>query len=67
MQCPTNESYNVPFYRKVLLDSGANEVIRPYNHQWWVNMKHGNSKGTLVNMKIVGNTSREAMMTEHGE
>eukprot|EP00974_Lingulodinium_polyedra_P094479 9158211-Lingulodinium_polyedra.AAC.1 len=33
MQCSTNESYNVPFYRKVLFDSGANGVIRPYNHQ----------------------------------
>eukprot|EP00974_Lingulodinium_polyedra_P020257 1957929-Lingulodinium_polyedra.AAC.1 len=35
MQCSVNEAYNVAFYHKVLSDSGANEIIRPYNHQWW--------------------------------
>eukprot|EP00974_Lingulodinium_polyedra_P055217 5309274-Lingulodinium_polyedra.AAC.1 len=58
MQCSTNETYKVPFYRKVLLDSGANEIIRLYSHQWWVNMEHGKSEGSHVNVKIAGNKTQ---------
>eukprot|EP00974_Lingulodinium_polyedra_P090439 8770940-Lingulodinium_polyedra.AAC.1 len=43
MQSAGKDGLKVPFYRKVLLDSRANEIIGPYSHQWWVNMKHGKS------------------------
>eukprot|EP00974_Lingulodinium_polyedra_P012684 1228542-Lingulodinium_polyedra.AAC.1 len=45
---------------------GANDTIKPYCHQWWVNMKRGKSRGTAVNVKVAGHSSHGAM-TEHGE
>eukprot|EP00974_Lingulodinium_polyedra_P099699 9657278-Lingulodinium_polyedra.AAC.1 len=60
MQCAAEEAYSVPFHRRILFDSGANEIIRPYNHQWWVSVKHGKRKGSKVNMKVAGNSTQGA-------
>ena len=27
-------SFKVPYYKRVLVDSGANELIRPYSKKW---------------------------------
>eukprot|EP00974_Lingulodinium_polyedra_P066559 6441514-Lingulodinium_polyedra.AAC.1 len=66
MRSAGGDGLKVPCYHKVQLDVGANEIIRPYNHQWWARVKYGKSKGTAVNMKIAGNSAHGAMMTARG-
>ena len=61
------EVLNTPPHRRVLVDTGANEVIRPYNHQWWIDMAHGASPGKKVSMKLAGNVVDCGFMTKYGE
>ena len=59
--------YRAPYHRRVLVDSGANEMIRPYNHQWWIEIAHGKGSGNMVNMKLTGNATKVAAMNQFGE
>ena len=34
-------AYKAPYHRRVIVVSGANELIRAYNHQWWIEIAHG--------------------------
>ena len=49
------------------MDTGANEIIRPYNHQWWTVIINGKSKGNKVVMKLAGNVTENGLMTATGE
>ena len=60
-------SYKVPYHHRVLVDSGANELIRPYNHQWWIDIMYGKGNGQKVNMKLAGNVTRATAMNQFGE
>ena len=60
-------SFKVPYYKRVLVDSGANELIRPYSKQWWTDMECQKCKGTKVTMKLAGNVLRPGIMTDIGE
>ena len=51
----------------VLIDSGANEVVRPYNSTWWSEICVYNSKGRMVSVTLVGGMTSLASMTQHGE
>ena len=39
---------------RVLVDSGANEVVRPYNSSWWNEIMVFRNKGRLVTVKLAG-------------
>ena len=51
----------------VLIDSGANEVVRPYNSTWRSEICVYKSKGIMVSMTIAGGMTALAAMTQHGE
>ena len=61
------EVLNTPPHRRVLVDAGANEVIRPYNHQWWIDMAHGVAPSKKVSMKLAGNVADYGYMTKYRE
>ena len=50
----------------MLLDSGANELIRPYNHDQWGATVHG-MEGSMVRMYLAGNIVVSGAMTKFGE
>jgi len=52
---------------RVLMDSGANEVVRPYNPAWWNEVMVLRNKGKPVKVKLAGGQEIEAAMTQHGE
>ena len=55
------------YHRRVLVGSGANELFRPYNHQWWIEIAYGKGNGIMVNMKLAGNATKSAAMHQFGE
>ena len=57
----------VPPKHRVLVDSGANEIIRPYHHQWWIDINKGKRPGKKVGLSLAGNSVRVAIMNEFGE
>ena len=63
----TLKAFQVPYHQRVLVDTGANEVIRPYHHQWWMDIINGRSKGSKVVMKLAGNVTENGLMTATGE
>ena len=50
----------------VLIDSGANEVVRPFNQGWWHEIIN-RRKGRMVNVGLAGGTTTKAAMTQYGE
>ncbi len=34
----SGELMRIPFHERVLVGTGANEVVRPYHNQWWIDM-----------------------------
>eukprot|EP00975_Prorocentrum_lima_P040943 8600015-Prorocentrum_lima.AAC.1 len=48
-----NTLAGVPFVRRVLVDTGANEIIRPHNPDWWSEIIKG-EKGQPVKLKLAG-------------
>ena len=61
------EELNTPPHRRVLVDTGANAAIRPYNHQWWNDMAHGVAPSKKVSMKLARNVADYGYMTKYGE
>ena len=49
------------------MDTGANEVIRPYNQEWWLEVVTGKAKGKYGTMKLAGNMTEYGAMTTYGE
>ena len=49
------------------MDTGANEVIRPYGSQWCVDIIKGKRKGKRVALSLAGNNVCQAVMNEFGE
>ena len=62
-----SKNFDVPYHQRVLVDSGANELIRPFSRQWWTDMEHKKCKGTKVVMKLAGNVLVPGYMTGIGE
>ena len=56
--------FGVPVHRRVLVDGGASKVIRPYDKQWWNDIKFGRRDGKTAVMKLAGNGTANAVMTE---
>ena len=52
---------------KVLVDTGANEVVRPHNSQWWHEIMQERSKGKPVSMKLAGGKVITRAMTQYGK
>ena len=50
----------------VLVDSGANEVARPYNSSWFREIENG-FKGEMVTVNLAGVHSARSAMTQYGE
>ena len=50
----------------VLVDSGANEVARPYNESWFKEITLG-LKGEVCKVGLAGSTGAMAAMTLYGE
>ena len=50
----------------VLVDSGANEVMRPYSASWWSEIESGH-KGEILTASLAGGLQMECAMTQHGE
>ena len=50
----------------VLVDSGANEVVRPYQQGWYEEIMRG-EKGQKVICNMAGGKTSAAAMTQHGE
>ena len=53
-------------FRRVLVDSGANEVVRPYHEQWWKEIMSG-QKGRPITVSLAGGNKTLAAMTQTGE
>ena len=53
--------------QRVLADSGANELIRPYSRQWWTDSECHKCKCTKVTMQLAGNVIQPGCMTGIGE
>ena len=49
------------------MDSGANEVVRPYSSSWWNEIIILRNKGKPVTVKLAGGQEIRAAMTQHGE
>ena len=67
MTTTTSSSFRVPYFKRVLVDTGANELIRPYSKQWWIDIECNKCKGTRVKMKLAGNVTQPGLMTDIGE
>ena len=52
---------------KVLLDTGANEVVRSFSHREWSNIDMGRSGTRKNQVKLAGNKWHGAGMTASGE
>ena len=51
-----------------LLDSGANEVVRPFSLKWWRRIKSGRCKGSVVSVNLAaGLKSSDCALTGSGE
>ena len=50
----------------MLVDSGANEVVRPYVQGWYDEIMRG-EKGRRVAVSMAGGGASCAVMTQHGE
>ena len=61
------QSQNRDGETRVLMDSGANEVVRPYNPFWWKEIIVFKNKGKPVTVKLAGGQEIQAAMTQHGE
>ena len=63
----SRSNFIVPYFKRVLVDTGANELIRPHSKQWWIDMECRKCKGTKVTMKLAGNVEQPGFMTDIGE
>ena len=54
------------YIKIVLVDTGANELIRPYTKQWWIDIECQTCKGTNVSTKLAGHITRPGYMTDIG-
>ena len=52
---------------RVLVDSGANEAVRPHSSSWWNEIIILRNKGKPVTVKLAGGQEIRAAMTQHGE
>ena len=52
---------------KVLVETGANEVVRPHHPQWRHEIMQECSKGKPVSMKLAGGKIITGAMTQYGE
>ena len=57
----------VPQNARVLLDSGANEVVRPYNEYIWSEVVRGRQSGREVGVSLAGGVTARAVQTDGGE
>ena len=60
----TSSRIKLPYIKRVLVDTGANELIRPYIKQWWIDIECHKCKGTNVTMKLAGNATLSGLMTD---
>ena len=52
----------------VLIDSGANEVVRPFNQSWWDQIQQQKIKGAdRLHVKLADGSDVKAVMTQYGE
>eukprot|EP00975_Prorocentrum_lima_P051247 10735638-Prorocentrum_lima.AAC.1 len=58
-----NTLAGVPFVRRVLVDTGANEIIRPHNADRWNEIMVKREEGQPVTLKLAGGGA----MTQYGE
>eukprot|EP00975_Prorocentrum_lima_P041650 8749421-Prorocentrum_lima.AAC.1 len=49
--------------RRVLVDTGAHEVIRPYKHDWWNDVMVKREKGRPVTLELSGRVTAQGAMT----
>jgi len=63
----TQVSFGVLFYNRTVVGTGANEVIRLYTHQWWMDIKCGTRQGKKVSMELAGNVAVAGVMAKYGE
>eukprot|EP00975_Prorocentrum_lima_P065891 12906132-Prorocentrum_lima.AAC.1 len=57
-----NTVAGIPAVRRVLVDTGANEIIRPHNPGWWNELIKG-EKGQPVILKLAGGVMTKGAMT----
>eukprot|EP00975_Prorocentrum_lima_P022294 4686792-Prorocentrum_lima.AAC.1 len=57
-----NTLAGIPFVRGVLVDTGANEIIRPRNPDWWNEIIKGET-GQPVTLKLAGGVMTKGAMT----
>ena len=53
--------------KRVLIDTGANEVVRPFHSQWWAEMEAGDAYGRKISCSLAGGHQAIAYITRHGE
>ena len=58
---------DIPYYRRVLVDTGANEIIRPHNAEWWNEIIVRKEKGRPVKLRLAGGVTVQGAMTQFGE
>ena len=51
----------------LLVDTGANEIVRPYNHSWWYQIIHEKVKGHTMMLRLAGGFLKAAAMNQYGE
>eukprot|EP00975_Prorocentrum_lima_P043001 9027314-Prorocentrum_lima.AAC.1 len=56
----------IPFVIRVLVDTGANEIIRPHNPDWW-NEIIKREKGQPATLKLAGGvmTNKRGAVTQY--
>eukprot|EP00975_Prorocentrum_lima_P068287 12919836-Prorocentrum_lima.AAC.1 len=59
-----NTLAGVPFVRRVLVDTGALEVIRPHNPDWWNEIMVKRDAGQPVTLNLAGGVVTEGAMTQ---
>jgi hypothetical protein len=51
----------------VLVDTGANEVVRPYNQSWWNEIMNGKPGTHFFEVGLAGGLAGQGAMTQYGE
>ena len=52
---------------QVLVDSGANEVVRPFSPSWWDEIVNGKTGTAMFDIALAGGVAGQGAMTQYGE
>ena len=61
------QEWKIPPYKRVLLDSGANELVRPYHEKLWNDIIGGRLQGEWLDVTLAGGIASKALKTDGGE